>query len=1238
MKSQLLSVVCLLVFCEFALGQQELDLSQFKPIPIELKPVFHDDFSKIDLSNYVINKGKVAGNGYLTIDPGSAVTRKLGDSPWSRISLQFDTEESFLGKEPSELRIWLSFGGEATDCYLRFRPEDTETGGGSSSALSIDLVDTWEEAGKPMQEVMGEATEGVASVLADDVSAITIEYRYGLVSVFDSSNAGQDQPSQRTLIFRSAVFNSDIRLLATKIETSSSGIRLRKLNLEASDDRQRLAKDQQILIAKAKKMRSEATALDRQGKYREAIPLVENDIAIRKQFPMNQQAEISTGFNNLGTYYDYLNRNSIAETLLKKSLELGSATFGEFHPTMATTTNNLASNYRQMGDYKRAEHFYRKALGIWKRTIGENTELYSNGLNNLGVYFLALRDVRAGEPLLTRSMQIRKELFGENHFYYAQSLGNLAVLYSQTGDNSKSLALHGESIALTKKLLGENHPSYAHQIGQLAGRYQAVGEYEKSVEFRLKCLALTEKTLGKEHWKFSYNLAALSTSYAKLNKIDLSNESMTKAIEGAKLALGKKHRRYSEMLGIRAAQLRRLGRVADAQVLLEEALSIATGAYGDENEFGEANELAAGHLTGLGLNQRILGDFKSADELYKRSADIHRRTINRDSIVQSERQQKLYQADKRTLLDNRLSNALKGGINVRDVVESVWQWKGAVTLRQNAYRDVTSNPDLIPILNDLRIVSSQLSKMSSRAPMPPKDGAEESHFAAYKEERSAWEDGFARLSEEREQLEKKLGAGSEEFARLSQPLTVERLQTMLPENTAFVDFLEFRDGYWDPKEFVFQKERKFAAFVIPKVGQPQMIRLGSVASVANQIEAFRSLFTSENDERVDRAAGMAAAKQLRSELWEPVEKHLVGIKTVIFSPDTVLGTLPFAALPGKRANTFLLEDYRLSTLPMSNWLPRLIENENQNRNEGLLVLGDVDYEVELDGTDNSVDANLLASNPVQLPRTRGNNGAGWESLPGFRDEQASVRSMFAKQYGENAKVKTLSGKRASETLFLEDAGKYGTLHLVTHGYFEDPGVKSIGTRSSPTSNTGDEGNSTNFINQWMPGLLSGMVMAGANRQGSSSVLDDGILRASEIEAASLEGVDLVVLSACETGLGPVAGGEGLTGLQRSFQLAGARSVIASLWKVEDRATLELMRRFYSNLWDKKMSKVDSLREAQLWMLRHPNELAEMGVQGARTRGKPRKLNTKPGSKPVDSTTDRTDPYFWAAFQLSGDWR
>src|SRR6185437_9193060 len=139
--------------------------------------------------------------------------------------------------------------------------------------------------------------------------------------------------------------------------------------------------------------------------------------------------------------------------------------------------------------------------------------------------------------------------------------------------------------------------------------------------------------------------------------------------------------------------------------------------------------------------------------------------------------------------------------------------------------------------------------------------------------------------------------------------------------------------------------------------------------------------------------------------------------------------------------------------------------------------------------------------------------------------------------------------------------------------------------------------------------------------------DDGILTALEVSEMDLSHVQLATLSACETGLGETAGGEGMLGLQRAFQTAGAKTVIASLWKVPDRATQALMARFHENLWHRDMSKLESLREAQRWIIQAGSRQPEL------LRG----LEIEEG-KPEVPATGPLPPYYWAAFVLSGDWR
>ena len=153
--------------------------------------------------------------------------------------------------------------------------------------------------------------------------------------------------------------------------------------------------------------------------------------------------------------------------------------------------------------------------------------------------------------------------------------------------------------------------------------------------------------------------------------------------------------------------------------------------------------------------------------------------------------------------------------------------------------------------------------------------------------------------------------------------------------------------------------------------------------------------------------------------------------------------------------------------------------------------------------------------------------------------------------------------------------------------------------------------------------------------------EDGILTAEEVQSLDLRGTDLVVLSACETGLGEGEYGQGVMGLQRAFQAAGARAVVASLWKVDDAATTVLMEQFYTNLWSKKMPKLEALRQAQLTVLNDPGLVTGRRAELAKQRGideKPGKLPEGGRVAPASDRAPRSDPALWAAFVLSGDGR
>jgi len=235
----------------------------------------------------------------------------------------------------------------------------------------------------------------------------------------------------------------------------------------------------------------------------------------------------------------------------------------------------------------------------------------------------------------------------------------------------------------------------------------------------------------------------------------------------------------------------------------------------------------------------------------------------------------------------------------------------------------------------------------------------------------------------------------------------------------------------------------------------------------------------------------------------------------------------------------------------------------------------------------------------------------------------------------------LTGSEPTETRLVQElSGHWQYVHVATHGFFASPTVLSaLAPREDDAMGLIGFGSTHAGWRRvgYDPLLLSGIALAGANRPTDpNSVPDgrtDGILTAAEVQHLDLTGTKLVVLSACETGLGKVAGGEGVFGLQRAFALSGAETLVTSLWKVPDEQTQTLMTRFYTNLWDKKMGKLEALREAQLALL---NRQLDSSSTAAPDQADQPRAPGAPESPAGQPELAMADPYYWAAWVLSGD--
>ena len=264
--------------------------------------------------------------------------------------------------------------------------------------------------------------------------------------------------------------------------------------------------------------------------------------------------------------------------------------------------------------------------------------------------------------------------------------------------------------------------------------------------------------------------------------------------------------------------------------------------------------------------------------------------------------------------------------------------------------------------------------------------------------------------------------------------------------------------------------------------------------------------------------------------------------------------------------------------------------------------------------------------PAVKPAAPSRDGSmKWVPLHGTLAEADGLRDLFKHEFA-GARIDLLRRQGATVEAVREAAPKYRYLHFATHGFFADPKIRSAIALSDKPDSSIDRETILRQATGEHPGLLSGIVLTGANQRPVEGK-GDGILTALEVGQLDLSGVDLATLSACETGLGKTAGGEGVLGLQRAFQTAGARTTVTSLWKIPDDATRSLMIDFYQNLWTKKLSKIEALRQAQLTLMREV-----VKTQAGAKRGIELEADQPPDAD------HRLPPYYWAAFVLSGDWR
>jgi CHAT domain-containing protein len=615
------------------------------------------------------------------------------------------------------------------------------------------------------------------------------------------------------------------------------------------------------------------------------------------------------------------------------------------------------------------------------------------------------------------------------------------------------------------------------------------------------------------------------------------------------------------------------------------------GLLKDQGEYGKAMDYSQRALTMVeGLNDVFLASASEAEGLNY----LAKIPLTRDSYLSTAR-------------------------HLSDTAESsyshVWRGKAALgkLLERRQQALILADPKVRELGDKLATTRHALASLLLAPPGRYKDHAER----------------LQKLADQKEELERQIARQLPAFEQLQQfdRLTHRDLLAKLPDRSVFVDLLRYTFMEQDPKRPGKKGEKWtlcYVAFVLRR-GQPlRRVELGEAAPIDKAVTEWWQELAAWKAGRPEENGPAATLRQL---VWEPLVKHIpADTETVFLAPDSRLTALPWAALPGRRRGRVLLEDHAIAVVPHGRLLlEQLLAKAAADPERGLvLAAGAVQYDREPAPVQPA--KALLA---LERGAERGSKKLSWPYLHGSRAELEQVCALAGKR-----DVRPRQGVEASTTQLLRDLPQARCAHLATHGFFADPRFRSalqvdqkdFARRMYVSGEVGDRigAGSRN------PLVLSGVVLAGANLDQP----DGGILTAEAIAGLPLRNLELAVLSACETGLGETAGGEGVFGLQRAFHVAGTRTVIATLWKVDDQATAALMSLFYHHLWREQKTPLEALRLAQLELYRHPKRIAKL----ARLRGPDLEREiSRPSETPESATKpgDRAGVKLWAGFTLSG---
>lgn len=922
----------------------------------------------------------------------------------------------------------------------------------------------------------------------------------------------------------------------------------------------------------------------KQGRYSEAEPLDKRALAIREKVLGPDDPDVARSLNSLAALRSYQGRYAEAEPLFKRALAIWEKTLGTDDPMVASSLDNLATVQMKLGHYAEAEPLYKRALAICEKVFGPDHSEVAQPSANLAALYADWGRYAEAEPLEKRALAIREKTLGPNHPDVAQSLNNLGTLYEGQGRYAEAEPLFTRALAIREKALGSDDPDVAMSLNNLARVYDDQGGWVLAAPLLKRALAIDEKALGPEHAEVATVLNSLASVYEQWDNYAEAVPLCQRALAIQEKVFGRNHPNVAQSLNNLAVMYDKQGRYLEEEPLLQRALAIR------ENAVGPDDPIVATALINLASHFHAEGQPAQAITYFDRAFETLARQFEYYFTYMSEKERLAFLATMQNNLPEYMSLCFSYHEQFPELVGKaydtvLWQ-KGFIAQSVAALRAkilAGGDADALRMLEEL---TSKKGALATLAASPPE---------ADTQKQAARRAQITQLENEANELEKDLVRRSGALADKKQlaHVTWQQVRDALKPDEAAVEIVRF--PFYDGKKWTGANEY-VALIVRPESKQPQFVVLGEAEELEGDAlrdyrrrVGLRANGTARGFEvgTVQNESPDATSKvTFYDAFWKPLEPGLKNIHRVYFSSDGVLNQLALGVVPDN-SGQLLMEKYDLRMVSSTKDLLRqtrastnntavvignpLFDLDETKQRAAVLALQQTEHDEKTLETADATKAEVVKV-ASSGPLSRDLRGGALNPLPGTQEEVETVSKLLKGQHWEVAiftqenaleeRVKRIKGPRV--------------LHLATHGFFESDQqwkqkdlAREQGEESGPRLED--------------PMLRSGLYLTGASRtlEGKAPLagMDDGVLTAYEATQLNLQGTELVVLSACETGLGESQNGEGVFGLRRALQEAGAETVLMSMWSVPDQETQELMTLFYQK-WLGGKEKHEALREAQ----------------------------------------------------------